>query len=231
MDGGYKKKKKRPVYIIMIAASRAGAAADLLHAVRTRDVRMTEFLLVQHSDVINGGVRAAALQAACKTGEVFTDTTEYIRYVDVARLLIEHGIDMCAVSQWYPQLLADYAHVDVYRLLVENNVDIKWDHNMVFSRLINEVDQGQVSSRSQRHIDMCRLLIQYGADVNVDTARGAHTHSLHTATPMEVACRVGNIALARMLICAGARVNEKCVVDAYVSNEDLYAILAVTLTL
>ena len=107
---------------------------------------------------------------------------------DVGKLLLDHGIDVCSKSRTGSTML------DVAIMI--GNADEKWIGDMKMRRVIEAF--------SNVKLDIMRLLIDYGIDVNtrdVDDAIGFHTAAL-----------VGDVEPVKILLDTGADSN---LVDMY----------------
>ncbi|KAI0288083.1 ankyrin repeat-containing domain protein [Russula brevipes] len=114
---------------------------------------------------------------------------------EVMRLLLEHGADPGVPYGLFGFLLHNAVRneaVEIGRLLLQNKADVN---------ARNDKDQTPLhiaSIYAKRNPDIVRLLLEYGADVNVQSASN---------TPLRLASAHGNLETVRLLLGHGADVH------------------------
>ena len=207
--------------LISIAAARDDLR--LVQAVRSRDTELVRALLKQQADVnsrqpdgatalhwavhwddletadllIHAGAQANAtndlgvmpLSLACTNGSA-----------PMVKRLLKAGANPNAALMTGDTAVMTAARtgsVDVVRMLLIHGADVN----------AKETSQGQTAlmwAVAERHWDVARVLIQHGADVHARSKRGF--------TPVLFAARTGDLYGVRMLLAAGANVNDTALV-------------------
>ena len=107
--------------------------------------------------------------------------------VEIARMLIERGVDVTAQNNdgWAPLHLAlVYGEVEVARMLIERGADVTAQNNDGWTPLHLASQRGQV--------EVARMLVEHGAD--------AAAQSKHRETPLHLALQWGQVDAGCMLI-------------------------------
>src|SRR5262245_56162867 len=171
------------VDLLVRAGARAGAAGDLgttpLHlACTNRNGAMVERLLAA----------GAGANAALTNGETVLMTCARAGDVRATRALVAHGADVNAKERAHQQTALMWAvaqrHPDVVRLLIDARADVR-ARSLTYPQTV----VGEQTQRAGREA------------LNYTVLRGG-------ATPLLFAARVGDLESARLLVAAGADVND-----------------------
>jgi ankyrin repeat protein len=173
-------------------------------AIATRNEMLAKFLISKGADVslrfceqvliydhdkrhVALEVRAGitALQVAVKHG-----------IESIGELLIDMGADIEYSGDWYNPLTitALYGQVKFVEMLVRRNANVESSDTSLVTPLIACV------GRLDEHVDVAKILIKNGADVNADHGHG---------TPLQHAISWGRKEMAEVLIDNGAVVNHR----------------------
>ena len=118
-------------------------------------------------------------------------------YLDIARMLVEHGADVSAQAEAGLSVLhsaVENGHGDFARMLVERGTDVSAQDKSGWNVL-------HMASRFG-YVDLARILVERGADVSAKTENGW--------TALYLTCYDGHVYLARMLVERGADVSAQC---------------------
>lgn len=120
----------------------------------------------------------------------------YHRNIEMAKLLIENGLDVNLIDKLgemaLPKACFDM-NIDMVRLLIENGADVK-------AREVN--GSTAILVAADRSIEIVKLLLENGAEINVREEELGQT-------PLRQAVFVNNVDMVRFLLDNGADVNIK----------------------
>ncbi|XP_076285450.1 uncharacterized protein LOC143211554 [Lasioglossum baleicum] len=150
------------------------------------------------------------------------------RQLELTKLLITYGADVNLKDCWGKTPLAEafqIKHTEMVELLLTNGADIKEDPNILYAageygslviveeilkdgvdiNMIDSTNYGQGktllhSAVRERHVEMAKLLIKYGANVNVKASS--------RTTPLADALRINNTEMVELLLTNGADIKE-----------------------
>lgn len=201
------------------ASSGAIAAEQLQQAAEKGDSRRVEALLGRGADIDNRdadgrtplliAVRAKQIETARTLIDAGADVNAKDRMQDspylyagasgqndILRMTLAHGADLRSTNRYGGTALipaAERGHVATVQLLIEAGVDVDHINNLGWTALLETVILGDGSSR---YVDITRLLIAAGADVNLADAEGV--------TPLAHARQRGQHVIEDLLRKAGA---------------------------
>jgi len=209
------------ILLTLILLTTAAPAADLrlVDAVKSQNTEAVPTLLQQHADVdAPQGDGATALHWAAhwddlKTADLLLAAGANVNAADddgvtplslaclngsaaMVKTLIDHSADpnLARSSGETPLMTAAHSgNVDVVKLLLAHDANVNAKENT----------RGQTAlmlSVAENHEDVARVLIENHADVKA--------RSKNRFTAFQFAVQQGNLAIARMLLAAGADVNE-----------------------
>ena len=125
-------------------------------------------------------------------------------YVEMVRLLVEHGVDVNAQYYGYTALMlaAEGGHVEVARFLVEHGADVNAPNEYGDTALMWAARQG--------HVEVARFLVEHGADVNAQNNDGLTALMwavLYFYVEMTMETTMERMEMVRLLVEHGADVN------------------------
>jgi hypothetical protein len=124
-----------------------------------------------------------------KGGECMAVAASY-GYLEVVKLLLEHGVDIETNDTSALEQAASGGHLEVVRLLLEYGPNVKVDGEYLARALYLAASDG--------HLEVVRVLLEHGADVEVDG--GYHS------SPLQRAASGGHLEVVRLLLEHGANV-------------------------
>jgi ankyrin repeat protein len=185
-------------------------------------------------DKLKEGDRYTEVGGYCCDGVTPLHVAARKGYVEIAKLLLEHGADpnIKDLHGWTPLHDAAYwGNVEVARLLLQHGADPNVKGKRGETPLILAI-----SGDSQAHADVAKLLLEHGADPNVRDKLGNNSTALHRAivgrrkdmvrlllekgadpnakddygdTPLHTAVVIGDPEIVELLLRYGADVNAK----------------------
>jgi ankyrin repeat protein len=186
---------RNTIHVLNERPTRPGATA-LYYAVLCGFSGLANYLITTHAEHVN---------AKCGNHGTPLHAASYEGHLDVARLLLAHGVDVNMADKYLRTPLCsayDGGHLDVMRLLLDHGADVNVRYN--FARLL--LDDASFHGRA----DVVHLLLQHNADVN--------TGNISNETPLHSASRMGQAKVAQLLLEHGAVINAQS--DSY--NTPLY---------
>ena len=117
---------------------------------------------------------------------------------DVARLLLEHGADVTALTNYGETPLhtaAKWKTVEVIRVLIEHGADVGAKNNRSSTPLHNAVEH--LYAVEHRTVEVVRVLLEHGANVGAEDDRGS--------TPFQIASAGGEKDIIELLSEKGAK--------------------------
>jgi ankyrin repeat protein len=205
--------------------SRGGVGSPLYYAAFCGFYEVAERLIMEHPDRVNarGGLNLFPLQAALHKRHLDVANLLYRRgalvdvqggykntplhaasflgQVDIMRWLLDHGADANARCQYRFTPLFEAAqamHLGAVQVLLEHSAGTNLQNingeTPLYWVLAHGASEGKL-------VEIVRQLLEHGADPNIPD----NGHS----TPLHLASFRGWLAAARLLLCCGAKVDEK----------------------